>query len=219
MQQVLPHREEPLLDGNAHSVRYGEMIHDGEALLYVFEDNEAVIKMIIKGRSPTMRHVSRTHRVASDRLFDRINLDNLQTFWRKEVMYERNRSTFSICRTLWKTDFTQEQSTWKQDKRSDKEDILVNKNNRLKARTWQANWNRGKVQVGVYIRQFTGNKNRIQAQIKVKKNVFADSVLCLGKMKEPAEAIERWTGQLKDLNSTVSIQEFYGIDGVPTEFE
>ena len=29
MQQVSPHREEPLLDGNAHSVRYGEMIHDG----------------------------------------------------------------------------------------------------------------------------------------------------------------------------------------------
>ena len=46
-----------------------------EALLYVFEDNEAVIKMIIKGRSPTMRHVSRTHRVALDGLFDRINLD------------------------------------------------------------------------------------------------------------------------------------------------
>ena len=46
-----------------------------EALLYVFEDKEAVIKMIIKGRSPTMRHVSRTHRVALDWLFDRINLD------------------------------------------------------------------------------------------------------------------------------------------------
>ena len=46
-----------------------------EALLYVFEDNEAVIKMIIKGRSPTIRHVSRTHRVALDWLFDRINLD------------------------------------------------------------------------------------------------------------------------------------------------
>ena len=46
-----------------------------EALLYVFEDNEAVIKMIIKGRSQTMRHVSKTHRVALDWLFDRINLD------------------------------------------------------------------------------------------------------------------------------------------------
>ena len=41
----------------------------------IFEDNEAVIKMIIKGRSPAMRHVSRTHRDALDWLFDRINLD------------------------------------------------------------------------------------------------------------------------------------------------
>ena len=46
-----------------------------DAFLYVFEDNEAVIKMLIKGRSLAMRHVSRTHRVALDWLFDRINLD------------------------------------------------------------------------------------------------------------------------------------------------
>ena len=46
-----------------------------ESQLCIFEDNEAVIKMIIKGRSPTMRHVSRTHRVAFDWLFDRINLE------------------------------------------------------------------------------------------------------------------------------------------------
>ena len=46
--------------------------HSGSnAMLYVFEDNEAVNKMIIKGRSPTMRLVSRTHRVALDWLFDR----------------------------------------------------------------------------------------------------------------------------------------------------
>ena len=43
---------------------------------HVFEDNEAVIKMIIKGRSPAMRLVSRTRRVALDWLFDRINLDS-----------------------------------------------------------------------------------------------------------------------------------------------
>ena len=44
----------------------------GESQLYIFEDNEAVIKM---SRSPTMRHVSRTHRVALGGLFDRINVD------------------------------------------------------------------------------------------------------------------------------------------------
>ena len=53
---------------NAHSSH-------GESRLYMFEDNEAVIKMIIKGRSPTMRHVSGTHRVALDCLFDRMNSD------------------------------------------------------------------------------------------------------------------------------------------------
>ena len=56
------------VSSNVRSSRLG-------AMLYVFEDNEAVIKMIIKGRSPTMRHVSRTHCVALDSLYDRINLD------------------------------------------------------------------------------------------------------------------------------------------------
>ena len=56
------------VSSNAKSSLFG-------AMLYVFEDNEAVIKIVIKGRSPTMRHVSRTHRVALDWLLDRINLD------------------------------------------------------------------------------------------------------------------------------------------------
>ena len=43
-----------------------------DSQLNFFEDNEAVIIMIIKGRSPTMKHLSRTHRVALDWLFDRI---------------------------------------------------------------------------------------------------------------------------------------------------
>ena len=45
----------------------------GESQLYIFEDNEAVIKTIIKGRRPLLRHMSRTHRVALDWLFDRIS--------------------------------------------------------------------------------------------------------------------------------------------------
>ena len=36
-----------------------------------------MIKMIIKGRDAAMKHVSRTHRVALDSLFDPINLDPL----------------------------------------------------------------------------------------------------------------------------------------------
>ena len=53
---------------NAKFSRFG-------AMPYIFQDNEAVIEIIITGWSPTVRHVSRTHRVALDWLFDRINLD------------------------------------------------------------------------------------------------------------------------------------------------
>ena len=45
------------VSSNAKSSQFG-------AMLYIFKENEAAIKMIMKGRSPTLRHVSRTHRVA-----------------------------------------------------------------------------------------------------------------------------------------------------------
>ena len=58
-----------------HCVPTNTRSSQGESQLYISEDNEAVIKIVIKGRSPTLRHVSRTHSVALDWLFDRINLD------------------------------------------------------------------------------------------------------------------------------------------------
>ena len=41
-------------------------LSEKESQLYMFEGNEAVVKMILRGRNPTMRHVSRTHRGALD---------------------------------------------------------------------------------------------------------------------------------------------------------
>ena len=73
-----------------------------EALLYVFEDNEAVIKMIIKGKSPTMRHVSRTHRVALDWLLDRINLDS-----KTQIKYIDTKKQIAVI--LTKGNFTRDE--------------------------------------------------------------------------------------------------------------
>ena len=73
-----------------------------EALLYVFVDNEAVIKMIIKGRSPTMRHVSRTHRVALGWLFDRINLDS-------KIQVKYNDTKNQLADMLTKGNFTRDE--------------------------------------------------------------------------------------------------------------
>ena len=73
-----------------------------EAMLYIFEDNEAVIKMILKGRSPTMRHVSRTHRVALDWLFDRNNLDP-----KIHIKYPDTKN--QLADTLTKRNFTRDE--------------------------------------------------------------------------------------------------------------
>ena len=43
--------------------------------LVIFEDNDAVIKMIMKGRARQMRHVQRTHRINLDGMFEQIHED------------------------------------------------------------------------------------------------------------------------------------------------
>ena len=65
--------------------------------------------MIIKGRNPTMKHVSRTHRVALEKLFDKINLNpmiqiryidtkhQLADISPKEISHVMRETIFSIC--------------------------------------------------------------------------------------------------------------------------
>ena len=75
MHNTIPVKHTNVIPTNIDHIPSNTTNSGSSAMMYVFEDNEAVIKMIIKGRSPTMRHVSWTHRVALDWLFDRINLD------------------------------------------------------------------------------------------------------------------------------------------------
>ena len=49
--------------------------HDDKAVLLVMEDNDAVIKMVVKSRAATMRHVGRTHRIDLDWLIERFQSD------------------------------------------------------------------------------------------------------------------------------------------------
>ena len=47
-----------------------------EQIFLISEDSDAVIKMVLKRRSPHVRHASCSQRVDSDRLFASINLDS-----------------------------------------------------------------------------------------------------------------------------------------------
>ena len=49
--------------------------------------------------------------------------------------------------------------------------------------------------------------------------VYADSVLCVGQVKDLSGTTERWKGQVEDLKNYSSYQYAVGIDGEPFEFE
>ena len=61
-QTRIPNKRDDLDVVNVDYVASDAKYSHSEAMLYIFDDDEAVIKMIVKGRGPTIRHTSRTHR-------------------------------------------------------------------------------------------------------------------------------------------------------------
>ena len=49
--------------------------------------------------------------------------------------------------------------------------------------------------------------------------VYSDSVLCLGKMHDHAEANEKWKSQIREFQQSNEHAELSGIDGEPIDFE
>ena len=108
MHNPIPIKHTNVIPTNIDHIPSNTKNSDPCAMLHVFEDNEAVIdEMIIKGPSPTVRHVSRTHRDALDWLFDRINLDpHIQIRYtdttrkhvdQKEISHVMRGTIFFIC--------------------------------------------------------------------------------------------------------------------------
>ena len=73
------------------------------ARCWIMEDNEACIPMCAKGRSPKMQHVTRTHRVSLDWLYERVREDPAI-----RIMYINTKS--QLAGIMSKGSFTQ--ATW-----------------------------------------------------------------------------------------------------------
>ena len=106
---VMPNRHNPIPSKHTNVIPTNidhipsNTTHSGpSAMSYVFEDNEAEIKMNIKGRSPTLRHVSRTHWVVLDWLFDRIVLD-------PKIQIRYTDSTHQLADMLTEGNFTRDE--------------------------------------------------------------------------------------------------------------
>ena len=81
MNSSLPEETQELLNVDFVPCNVAEISE--RAKLLIMEDNDAVIKMCMKVRAPTMRHVQRTQRIDVDSLLERIHTDN--SIWIKSI--------------------------------------------------------------------------------------------------------------------------------------
>ena len=96
-----PTREDLRLTNVDHVTSNAKRSHFG-ALLYFVEDNKASDQDDSQGRSPTMRHVSRTHGVALDRLFGQ------NRFWTQKTKIKY----VGAKKPTWRPDERQFHSWW-----------------------------------------------------------------------------------------------------------
>ena len=188
VQQVRPHHEDALLDGNAQSVRYGEMIHDGsgqpdsvnyqeEAKSETFVMGSDAAEFVNKVKDQVRKRQKRMSNVADSGeehsiiwgMFMAATM-NAATFMGKNFMDNQNFIMNSTDLTVKKMfDITLKLV-------SEQEEI-----NKLDKIHWERNsWKQ---------QSLIGDETVINLQ-RAKVYVFSDSVLCLGRIHQHPESNE-----------------------------
>ena len=217
LQKVDPHREEPLLGRNAHSARYGELIHDRTGkLVSVHQQEQANFENFIMGsdaaefvnqvRDQLRKRQKRMSNVADYGeehsiiwgMFMAATM-NAATFMGKNFMDNQNSIMNSKDLTLKKMFDISEKLV------SEQEEIHNVDKIHWKNHSWKQ-------------LSLIGDETVINLQ-RAKVYVFSDSVLCLGKIHQHPNANEAWKKRIEWITTSQSYRDFDGISGEPTEFE
>ena len=217
LQKVDPHREEPLLGGNAHSARYGEIIHDGSGQPdSVNYQEQAYSENFVMG-SDAAEFVNKVKDQVRNRQKRMSNVgesgEEHSIIWGMFMATTLNAATFmgknfSPIQSVVKN---HEDLTLKQ--MFDVTAQLVNNQdeiNGLDKILWgKDSWTR---------LSLIGDETVINLQ-RTKVYVFSDSVLCLGKVLQHPESNEAWKNRVAGARSEKSYRDYDAINGESTEFE
>ena len=217
MQQVAPHREEPLLDGNAHSARYGEMIHDGsgkpekvnfqegadsETFVMGIDAAEFVnqVKDQVRSRQKRMSNVAESGEEHS-------------IIWGMFMAATMNAAAFmgKNFSTIQNFIMNSEDLTLKQ--MFDVIAQLVNDQEEIHGLD-KIHWGKNSWKQLSLI----GDETGINLQ-RTKVYVFSDSVLCLGRILQHPDSNAAWKNRIAGVKAEKSYRDYDGINGEPTEFE
>ena len=217
MQQVAPHREEPLFDGNAHSVRYGEMIHDGsgkpEKLNY---QEEADSETFVMG-SDAAEFVNRVKDQVRSRQKRMSNVaesgEEHSIIWRMFMAATMNAATFMGKNFSIIQNFIMNSEDLALKQMFGVTAQLVNDQEEIhgldKVHWGKNSWRR---------LSLIGDETVINLQ-RTKVYVFSDSVLCLGRILQYPDSNEAWKNRIAGVKAENSYRDYDGINGEPTEFE
>ena len=215
--KVVPHHEEPLLDGNAHSVRYGETIHDRTVKpVSVHHQIQAYSETFVMG-SDAAEFANKVKDQVRNRQKIMSNVaesgEEHSIIWGMFMATTLNAATFMGKNFSTIQCFVKnfEDLTLKQ--MFDVTAQLVNNQDEvhgLDKILWRKNsWKR---------LSLIGDETVINLQ-STKVYVFSDSVLCLGRILQHPESNEGWKNRIAGIQSGRSYRDYDGINGESTEFE
>ena len=217
LQKVDPRREEPLLGRNAHSARYGELIHDRTGKpVSVHQQEQAYFENFIMGSEAAefVNKVKDQVRNRQKRMSSIAeNCTEHSIIWRMFMATTLNAATFmgKNFSTIQSVVKNHESLTLKQ--MFDVTALLVNNQeeiNGLDKILWGKNsWTRLSLIDDEIVINFQ----------RTKVYVFSDSVLCLGKVLQYPESNEAWKNRVAGIRSEKSCIDYDAINGEPTEFE
>ena len=217
MQKVAPHREEPLLDGNAHSVRYGETIHDGSGKPEtVNHQEEANSENFVMG-SDAAEFVNKVKDQVRNRQKRMSNVaesgEEHAIIWGMFMAATMNAATFmgKNFSTIQNFIKNYEDLTLKQ--MFDVTAQLVNNQEEIhgldKIQWEKDSWTRLSLISDETVINLHSTKVR----------VFSDSVLCLGRVLQHPDSNEAWKNRIEWIITDKSYRDYDGINGGSTEFE
>ena len=211
LQKVDPHREEPLLDGSAHSVRYGETIHDGSGKPEtVNHQEEANSENFVMG-SDAAEFVNKVKDQVRNRQKRMSNVAESggehSIIWGMFMATTLNAATFmgKNFSTIQSVVKNHESLTLKQ--MFDVTTQLVNNQDEIHGLDniqWEKNsWKR---------LSLIGGETVINLQ-STRVYVFSDSVWCLGRVLQHPDSNEAWKNRIAGVRSEKSYRDYDAING------
>ena len=219
MQQICPHREEPLLDKKAHFVRYGEIIHDGSGQLdSANSQEEAESETFVMG-SDAAEFVNKAKRSSAKKTEKNVERYRFQRRAFNDSVHVHGcddefgdihgkefRGDSKFHHEFQRSHFEAHVRHHIEEASEPKRDEI----NNLNKIQWEKNsWKQ---------LSLIGDERIINLQ-RTKVCVFSDSVLCRGKMNENAQSNMTWEDRLTWFKSSPNTELWAELKVSQIEFE